>query len=130
MVAGQSGNTGSQALAVVLHSLAPREISPRQWPGVAAKECSAGILNGVGVAVVTSVGVYVWSQSFGLMLAVGIATVLSMAIAGIAGALIPVVLAAFGHDPTQSSSIILTTVTDLFSFFSFLSLATAFATML
>src|SRR5574341_1274129 len=66
VVAGQSGNTGMQALAVTLRGLALREIRLRHWPRVALKELAAGMLNGVAVALVTALGVYVWSGSSGL----------------------------------------------------------------
>jgi len=79
---------------------------------------------------VTCAGVYIWSGSAGLTLVIGLAMILSMAIAGVAGAAVPVVLNALGQDPAQSSSIILTTVTDVFGFFSFLGLATVFAKLL
>jgi magnesium transporter len=61
---------------------------------------------------------------------IGLAMVMAMAIAGVAGAIVPLLLSAVGQDPAQSSSIILTTVTDIFGFFSFLGLATVFASML
>ena len=130
VVAGQSGNTGAQALAVVLRGLALREITLRHWPQVVAKEFAAGLVNGLGVALVTCAGVYVWSGSPGLVFVIGLAMVLSMAIAGVAGAMIPVLLVRMGQDPAQSSSIVLTTVTDVFGFFSFLGLATAFSSLL
>ena len=130
VVAGQSGNTGAQALAVVLRGLALREITLRHWPQVVTKEFVAGLVNGLGVALVTCAGVYVWSGSPGLVFVIGLAMVLSMAIAGVAGAMIPVLLARIGQDPAQSSSIVLTTVTDVFGFFSFLGLATAFSSLL
>lgn len=130
VVAGQSGNTGAQALAVVLRGLALREITLRHWPQVVTKEFAAGLVNGLGVALVTCAGVYVWSGSLGLVFVIGLAMVLSMAIAGVAGAMIPVLLARMGQDPAQSSSIVLTTVTDVFGFFSFLGLATAFSSLL
>lgn len=130
VVAGQSGNTGAQALAVVLRGLALREITLRHWPQVVTKEFTAGLVNGLGVALVTCAGVYVWSGSPGLVFVIGLAMVLSMAIAGVAGAMIPVLLARMGQDPAQSSSIVLTTVTDVFGFFSFLGLATAFSSLL
>ena len=130
VVAGQSGNTGAQALAVVLRGLALREITLRHWPKVVMKEFAAGLMNGLAVALVTCVAVYIWSRSVGLVMVIGIAMVFSMAIAGVAGAIIPVLLAAIGQDPAQSSSIVLTTVTDVFGFLSFLGLATAFASML
>ncbi len=130
VVAGQSGNTGAQALAVVLRGLALREITLRHWPQVVTKEFVAGLVNGLGVALVTCAGVYVWSGSPGLVFVIGLAMVLAMAIAGVAGALIPVLLARMGQDPAQSSSIVLTTVTDVFGFFSFLGLATVFSSLL
>lgn len=130
VVAGQSGNTGAQALAVVLRGLALREITLRHWPQVVTKEFAAGLVNGLGVALVTCAGVYVWSGSPGLVFVIGLAMVLSMVIAGVAGAMIPVLLARMGQDPAQSSSIVLTTVTDVFGFLSFLGLATAFSSLL
>ena len=130
VVAGQSGNTGSQALAVVLRGLAVREITRRQLPRVALKELIAGALNGIGVAIVACAGVYVWSASVGLVLVIGTAMILAMAIAGVAGAVIPILLDALGQDPAQSSSIILTTVTDVFGFLSFLGLATALSSLI
>ncbi len=130
VVAGQSGNTGAQALAVVLRGLALREITPRHWPQVVAKEFAAGLVNGLGVTLTTCVGVYVWSGSPGLVFVIGIAMVVSMAMAGVAGAVIPVFLSKVGQDPAQSSSIVLTTVTDVFGFFSFLGLAAVFSSLL
>ena len=107
-----------------------REITLRHWLRIVTKEFSTGLVNGLGVALVTCAGVYVWSGSTGLVLVIGIAMVLSMAIAGVAGALIPVVLSMLGQDPAQSSSIVLTTVTDVFGFFSFLGLAAMFSALL
>ena len=130
VVAGQSGNTGAQALAVVIRGLALREIRARDWAQVVVKEALVGTMNGVAIAIVTAVGVYVWSQSIGLCLVIFLAMILSMVIAGVSGATIPLVLSALRQDPAQSGSIILTTVTDVMGFFSFLGLATVFSTML
>ena len=130
VVAGQSGNTGSQALAVTMRGLALREIGISQWFVVARKEILVGAINGVAVAFTTSIIVFFWASSFGLAVVIGISMVLSMAIAGFSGALIPMVLQSFGQDPASSSSIILTTVTDIVGFLSFLGLATALASVL
>jgi magnesium transporter len=130
VVAGQSGNTGSQALAVTMRGLALREIGISQWFVVARKEILVGIINGVAVALTTSVIVFIWASSFGLALVIGISMIISMAIAGLSGALIPMILQSLGQDPASSSSIILTTVTDIVGFLSFLGLATALATVL
>jgi magnesium transporter len=130
VVAGQSGNTGAQALAVTLRGLALREVTERHWPKLVVKEFFAGLLNGLAVAAVTMLSVYAWSGSLGLCIVIGLAMVMAMSIAGVAGAAVPVVLSALGQDPAQSSSIVLTTVTDVFGFFSFLGLATLFSSML
>lgn len=127
VVAGQSGNTGAQALAVTMRGLALHEIGLGHWVAVLLKEAIVGFVNGVAVAVPTMIGVFVWSGSPGLTSVMGIAMVLSMTIAGAAGAAVPVVLQATGQDPAQSSSIVLTTVTDISGFLSFLGLAALFA---
>ena len=86
--------------------------------------------NGVAIAVTTALGVYIWSRSFGLALVIACAMVLSMIAAGFSGAIIPIALTRVGQDPAQSSSIVLTTVTDVVGFFSFLGIATLLATLL
>jgi magnesium transporter len=130
VVAGQSGNTGAQALAVTMRGLALREIRVGQWPQVTRKEASVALINGIAVAMTTSVGVLLWSGSLGLSLVIGTSMVLSMVAAGIAGVIVPTVLTASGQDPAQSSSIILTTVTDVVGFSSFLGIATLLSSML
>jgi magnesium transporter len=124
VVAGQSGNAGAQALAVTMRGLALREITGRQWPRVMRKEVVAGLLNGLGIALTCGIGVFVWSQSPGLVVVICTSMVLAMVAAGFAGALIPILLTRLGQDPATSSSIILTTVTDVAGFFSFLGIAT------
>lgn len=130
VVAGQSGNTGAQALAVTMRGLAVREIGVRHWPRVVRKEAAAGLINGIAIALTTSLAVFVWSGSFGLAMVIALSMVASMVIAGLAGAVTPLVLSALGQDPAQSSSIILTTVTDVSGFFSFLGIATAMSGLL
>jgi len=130
VVAGQSGNTGSQALAVTIRGLALREFRAREWFRVARKEVMVGLVNGCAVALSTALIVYFWASSFGLAAVIGISMVISMIIAGFSGAVIPIVLKVLGQDPAQSSSIILTTVTDVVGFLSFLGLATMLATAL
>lgn len=130
VVAGQSGNAGSQALAVTIRGLALREVRLRHWWRVGRKELLVGFLNGVAVALVTSLAVWVWSRSVGMALVIGAAMVCSMVIAGIAGAAVPMVLTAMRQDPAASSSIVLTTVTDVMGFLTFLGFATLASGML
>ena len=130
VVAGQSGNTGAQALAVAMRGLTLREFRPRNWFPVARKELAAGLINGLAVALVTAAAAYLWSGGIGLPLVIATAMVFSMAMAGLTGALIPVILTVLGKDPAQSASIVLTTVTDVLGFLSFLGLAALAASSL
>jgi len=127
VVAGQSGNSGSQALAVTMRGIVLREIRPAHWRRLVMKEVAVGLLDGLAIAVVTSAGVFLWSGSLGLAIVIGVAMVIAMMFAGLAGASIPIILRKLGQDPAQSSSIFLTTVTDIVGFLSFLGLATLLA---
>jgi len=124
IVAGQAGNTGSQALAVTMRGLALREISAHHWFKMIYKEMSAGFINGVAIALTTGFFVYLWSQSLAIAVVIASAIIISMVAAGFAGAIIPLALTMLDQDPAQSSSIILTTVTDVVGFFTFLGIAT------
>ena len=124
VVAGQSGNTGAQALAVTMRGLALREVRLRHWLRVARKELAVGAVNGVAVALVTSLAVYVWSGSLGIASVIGTAMVFSMVIAGVAGASVPMALTMLRQDPAAASSIVLTTITDVMGFLTFLGFAT------
>jgi len=130
IVAGQSGNAGAQALAVTMRGLTIREIGARHWLRVAWKEMRTGFINGAAIALTTSFGVWLWSRSTGLAVVIASAMIIAMVAAGLAGAVIPILLARFGQDPAQSSSIVLTTVTDVVGFFSFLGIATLLASLL
>jgi magnesium transporter len=130
VVAGQSGNAGAQALAVTMRGLVLREISPRQWFAVTSKEMKVGLVNGLAVALTCGLGVYLWSRSVGLVIVIALAMLLAMVVAGLAGALVPITLRRLGLDPAQSSSIVLTTVTDIAGFLGFLGIATLLSGML
>jgi magnesium transporter len=130
VVAGQSGNAGAQALAVTMRGLALREFGLREWRKVLNKEIVVGLVDGVALAVTCGAGVYLWSRSFGLALVIGVAMILSMLAAGISGAVVPILLTRAGQDPATASSIILTTVTDVAGFLSFLGTATILSFLL
>ncbi|MBT1065103.1 magnesium transporter [Bowmanella sp. Y26] len=130
VAAGQSGNAGAQALAVTMRGLTLREITTKHWRHVLFKEMAAGAMNGIVIALTCAIGVYVWSQSIGLALVIALAMVSSLVIACSAGALVPIVLKKAGLDPAQSSSIVLTTITDIAGFMSFLGIALLLSDML
>ncbi len=130
IVSGQGGNTGAQSLAVVMRGLALRELLPSATRKVITKETVGGLLNGVAIAIATAAAVWLWSRSWALGGVIGLAMIVNMGAAGLAGAAIPIVLRALKRDPAQSSSIVLTTVTDCVGFAAFLGLAWLFLPLL
>ena len=97
---------------------------------VAIEAAKKAFDNGTALAITCGAGVFVWSQSFGLALVIGIAMVTAMVMAGISGALVPIILLRLGQDPATASSIILTTVTDVSGFLAFLGTATLLSSLL
>lgn len=130
VLAGQSGNTGCQALAVTLRGLTLGELSPGSEKALVSKEALLGFLNGALVGLTAGAGMYVVARAQNnpdpLMLGaiVALAMVASCVISGVAGALIPLTLRRLGADPATASSIFLTTATDVCSMGVFLGLAT------
>jgi magnesium transporter len=130
IVSGQGGNTGAQALAVVMRGLALREIISGTAKRVIVKEVLAGLFNGIAIAVGTAGAVWIWSKNYGLALVILLSMIVNMVAAGLSGATIPLILRALNRDPAQSSSIFLTTVTDCVGFASFLGFAVIFMPLL
>ena len=126
VVAGQGGNAGAQSLAVVIRGIALREVPRSQGMRLAVKEAALGILNGAAIGVVTAAIAWAWHGNPYLGLVIGLAMLVNLAAAGLFGALIPLTLNSLGLDPAQSSSIFLTTVTDVVGFLSFLGFAALF----
>jgi magnesium transporter len=130
VLAGQSGNTGCQALAVTLRGLTLGELSPGRARPLVMKEGLLGLLNGMLVGVTAGIGMYVVATLQGnaaplwLAFVVVLAMTGSCVVSGLSGALIPLTLKRLGADPATASSIFLTTATDVASMGLFLSLAT------
>ena len=130
VLAGQSGNTGCQALAVTLRGMTLGELKPGAERPLIAKETWVGCLNGVGVGVAAAVGMYITAtgqaqeQPAMLAFVVFLAMIASCMASGISGAIIPLTLKRFGLDPATASSIFLTTATDVVSMGMLLGLAT------
>jgi magnesium transporter len=130
VLAGQSGNTGCQALAVALRGLTLGELRPGKERALVMKEGLLGLLNGTLVGMTAGIGMYVIATlqknpaATPLALIVFMAMIGSCVVSGIAGALIPLTLRKLGADPATASSIFLTTATDVASMGLFLGLAT------
>jgi magnesium transporter len=134
VLAGQSGNTGCQALAVTLRGLTLGELKAGTERTLVAKEALLGLLNGALVGLTAGAGMFVVARSQGNADALALAGIVALAmtascvVSGIAGALIPLTLRRVGADPATASSIFLTTATDVASMGLFLGLATALLT--
>ena len=130
VLAGQSGNTGCQALAVALRGITLGELQPGRAHAVVAKEALLGLLNGLLVGCTAGLGMFVLARAQGnpaaswLGLVVLAAMALSCTVSGISGAVVPLLLRRVGADPATASSIFLTTATDVVSMGAFLGLAT------
>lgn len=123
VVAGQAGNAGAQALAVTLRSLALDGLEPRAARDVLFKEARVGLATGVGTGLLAAAVAVLASGNLALGVVIWSAMVLNLIVAGVAGAGIPLLLERLGQDPAQSANIVLTTVTDVAGFSSFLGLA-------
>jgi magnesium transporter len=130
VVAGQGGNAGAQSLAVVMRGIVMREIPKEKRLPLVMKEGKIGAINGLVIGVVTAVVAWVWYGNPYLGLVIGLGMVVNLVCAGLSGASIPLVMKAIGIDPAQSSSIILTTVTDVIGFLAFLGFAVIFQSFL
>lgn len=135
VLAGQSGNTGCQALAVALRSLTLGELKSGMERRLVMKEALLGLLNGALVGVSAGVGMFIFARmqpadsgvpekALILAFVTFIAMIGSCLISGLSGATIPLVLRRLGADPATASSIFLTTMTDVASMGMFLGLAT------
>lgn len=130
VMAGQTGNTGCQALAVTLRGMTLGELKPELVRRLVAKEGMLGLCNGFLVGITGGIGMMVYATMQGeaqpwlMGLCVLFAMTVSCTVAGIAGALIPLTLKRLGADPATASSIFLTTASDVASMGIFLSLST------
>lgn len=126
IVASMGGNAGTQALTVAVRALATKELSSTNMMRVIGKETIVGTLNGIGFAVIMGVIAALWFQSDMLGLVIAAAMVINLIFAGLCGAGIPILLDRMGSDPALSSTVLLTTITDVVGFFAFLGLASIF----
>src|SRR5438309_1553323 len=130
VLAGQSGNTGCQALAVTLRGLTLGELKPGAERALVTKEAWLGCLNGAGVGLFAGLGMYITATGqesahpVMLALVVFLAMIGSCIASGISGAMVPLTLKRLGFDPATASSIFLTTATDVVSMGMLLGLAT------
>ncbi|RMD67071.1 magnesium transporter [Candidatus Pacearchaeota archaeon] len=126
IVAGMGGNAGTQTLAVVVRALALREIELKTARKVIFNEMLAGAINGIIIGTLVALVAAFWNSNPLLGLVVGIAMIINLVIAGLFGAIVPLVMKKLGKDPASSATVFITTATDVCGFFSFLGLASLF----
>ncbi|KAF3982241.1 MAG: magnesium transporter [Methylococcales symbiont of Hymedesmia sp. n. MRB-2018] len=126
IVASMGGIAGSQTLTLVVRGLALRQVSAANASQLLIKEFSVGIVNGITWATVVAVIASIAFQSTDLGITLGVALVINLVCASIAGAGIPLILDKLGIDPALAGGVLLTTVTDCIGFLAFLGLATVF----
>ncbi|MCV2880604.1 magnesium transporter [Actibacterium sp. XHP0104] len=123
IVASMGGNAGTQSLTVAVRAIATKDLTGSNLWRVVRREVLVGAVNGVIFAVVMGLVGLLWFSSPMLGAVIGIAMVVNLVIAGLAGIVIPVTLEKAGVDPALASGAFVTTVTDVVGFFAFLGLA-------
>jgi len=129
VLAGQSGNTGCQSLAVTIRGLTLNEFKPGVFRKTVFKETTLGVLNGAAVGVVAAAAMIAYAMFSGaeqpvmLGLVVFLAMTGACLVSGVTGVMVPITLQRLGADPATASSIFLTTATDVVSMGLFLWLA-------
>jgi magnesium transporter len=126
VVASMGGIAGSQTLTLMIRGMATGHITRSNLSWMVFRELGVGLINGSVWAAVIGVITVIWYQDFSLALVIAAAILLNICLAVISGTLLPFLLKSANIDPALSGSVILTTLTDVFGFLTFLGLATLF----
>lgn len=124
IVASMGGNAGTQTMTVAVRAIASRELNARNIWTFAAREFAVALLNGLAFALIVGLVAYIWFGTAMLGVVIGLALIINLVAAALSGVAIPWLLERAGQDPAISSTIFVTTVTDVIGFLSFLGLAT------
>ena len=123
IVAAMGGTASVQALTVAVRAIAMKELSSANALRNVGKEVAVGVLNGCLFALVIGAIAWAWFGSPALGGVIGLAIVINLVAAGLAGSMLPVLLQRVGFDPAVASSAFLTAITDVVGFYAFLGLA-------
>ncbi len=123
IVASMGGNAGTQTVTVAVRALATRQLNYTNLQKFVLKETWLGLVNGFLFAVLSVLLAYLWFGDKQIALIMGLAMIANLLFAGVLGTLIPLTLEKFNIDPAISSSVFLTTATDVIGFFTFLGLS-------
>ncbi len=128
IVASMGGNAGTQTMTVAVRALATGELGAINTARVVLRETATGLINGLAFAVIMGLITFFWFGSNQLGAIIGAAMIINLLAAAIAGIFIPLALQRWGFDPAVSSTVFVTTVTDVVGFFAFLGLASLWLT--
>ena len=123
IVASMGGNAGTQTVTVAVRALATRQLNYTNLQKFVLKETWVGLLNGFLFALLSALLAYLWFDDKLIAIIMGLAMIANLLFAGVLGTLIPLTLEKFKIDPAISSSVFLTTATDVIGFFTFLGLS-------
>ncbi len=123
IVAGMGGNAGTQTSAVMIRGLTLKEVELKTCKKVLLNEVLAGITNGILIGILVAIIATVFNHNPMFGLVIGLSMVTNLFIAGLFGALVPLIMKSLGKDPASSASVFVTTATDVCGFFVFLGLA-------
>lgn len=126
IVAGMGGNSGTQTLTVITRAIALGELSFSDGKQAVLKQATIGLINGIGVGLLTGGVAWAWKGNPTLGVVLFMAMVFNLLIAGLAGAAVPLLLKSLNLDPALGGGVIVTTFTDVCGFMAFLGLATIF----
>lgn len=128
IVASMGGVAGSQTLTLVIRSMAQGQLVDSNMLWILRRELAVGIINGAVWSVVVAIGAYLVFDDFTLGLVIAMALLINLAVAAFSGATLPRLLQRLNIDPAVAGTVVLTTITDVVGFMSFLGLATLFYT--
>jgi Mg/Co/Ni transporter MgtE len=123
IVASMGGNAGTQTMTVAVRAIATRDLTAANTVRVVLRETAVGLINGIVFAVLMGTIAIIWFDLTLLGAVIAAAMIINMLAAALAGIFIPLMLDRQGYDPAVSSTVFVTTVTDVVGFFAFLGLA-------
>ena len=130
MIAGMTGNTGTQSLAVIIRGLATKELSRPVVVRLLARELKVGIMIGVICGIFIAVIAYIWQGNLYLGLVVGSSLIATLIVGTMAGTVIPLILFKLRVDPAVASGPLITTINDILSLIIYFGIATLFLSYL
>jgi magnesium transporter len=126
MIAGMTGNTGTQSLAVVVRGLISHDIEKKIVLRLVTRELGVGLIIGLTCGILISIIAYIWQGSLVLGAVVGCSLFFTLIIGTLAGTVIPLLLYKIKIDPAVASGPLITTLNDIFSLVTYFGIATAF----